>query len=668
MRGRIYYRTTSKAQFSPDWQDPPTAKVAAELGLERETRYAVDESMLGTALNGDFVSVKAARTKPPSWWRHVPEKKALLKKLGKADSLILQLTEVKVLERSPGGLPGTFHLKNQFAWVTPTDTNLPRKIEILPGEVQARSGDAVVFRIEKWSHATRMPQARLIERLGKPTDVGVDILGIIHRFGLPLHFSADVEAEAASLPPEPTAEDLHGREDWRDKPVFTIDPTDARDFDDAIAVKRLPKGAWELAVHIADVSHYVRPGTAMDAEARRRGNSVYLADRVIPMLPEKLSNGLCSLRPNEVKLTRLAVLTFDAKGRRTGARFAKAVIRSRQRFTYEQAFAAMKPYLKNPEAGWQAAEENLPAQAWTLAALLRQRRLENGALDLEMPEVRAVLDAKGKPIALQRSEYDESHQLIEEFMLAANQAVAEQLVQSGKPGIYRAHEDPEPERLQQLRETLGACGIRVGDLTVRRSLQQALAAILGRPDSHALKLAVLKSMKRAAYSAECTGHYGLAMPNYTHFTSPIRRYADLIVHRLQARLIFGEKLTLPGISTIQDIAEHISDTERNAAEAEQESRKLKQMEYFRNLIASGAKVSFPAVVTDVHRAGLFIEMTDVMARGIVRRENLKTVRFEAQGKIFISKKPKKIYQVGTVLQVVPVEVEADRGSIACRLA
>ena len=310
----------------------------------------------------------------------------------------------------------------------------------------------------------------------------------------------------------------------RNQFIVTIDPDDARDFDDAIHVEKLANGGWQLGVHIADVAAYVEPGSALDREARRRGNSVYLPDRVIPMLPERLSNGVCSLKPEVDRLTHSVFIQFDKRGVAKSARFARSVIRSAHRLTYKEAYAI----LTSPPRDRLGERLHL---AWELAALLRRRRFEHGALDLDFPEVKVLIDTHGKPVRLERVENDESHQLIEEFMLAANEAVARELKKRTIPTIYRVHENPDPEKLAEYRELALSFGYKVGDLTHRAELQRLLAEIRGKPEEQALKVGLLKSLKRARYDPQPLGHYGLAKTNYLHFTSPIRRYADLVVHR-----------------------------------------------------------------------------------------------------------------------------------------
>jgi len=420
--------------------------------------------------------------------------------------------------------------------------------------------------------------------------------------------------------------------------VFTIDPSDAKDFDDAVFVQRLnddPKngkaaGGWELAVHIADVSHYVEPGTAMDKEAIARGNSVYLADRVVPMLPEKLSNGICSLRPDVDRLTQAVIIRFNVHGKMVSERFTSAVIHSKRRYTYEEALVGLKMPDSEIKAlpTQEAAVTKQLHEAWRLAEQLRKRRFQQGALDLDFTEVKVVLDDKGRARDIVKVYYDETHQLIEEFMLAANEAVAKTTKNQLAPSIYRIHEDADPEKLLEFRDLARAYGYTVGDLTNRDLLQNLLRSIKGKPEEHTLKIGLLKSLKRAAYSVEPLGHYGLSKNNYTHFTSPIRRYADLVVHRVLRRLSQKGKLKddaktqAPKISRLTEIAKHISETERTAASAEQETRRLKLIEYMLWVSKEKPDKKFEALVYDMKPLGIFVELTDLNIKGLIRKEDL----------------------------------------------
>src|SRR5437660_6501886 len=386
------------------------------------------------------------------------------------------------------------------------------------------------------------------------------MLSIVRKYDLPTAFPKRVIDEANRIPQSVEQRMVDGREDLREKFIVTIDPDDARDFDDAIDVEKIDSEGWRLGVHIADVSAYVTPDSALDREARRRGNSVYLPDRVIPMLPERLSNGVCSLNPAVDRLTHSVFVEFDKSGLAKNARFAKTVIRSAKRLTYKEAYAILQA---KPDGELSRRLHT----AWGLASLLRRKRFEQGSLDLDFPEVKVHVDADGKPIRLERVENDQSHQLIEEFMLAANEAVARELRHRSIATIYRVHEDPDPEKLGEYREFILSFGYKVGDLSHRKEVQRFLASIKGKPEEQALKIGLLKSLKRARYAAQPLGHYGLAKANYLHFTSPIRRYADLVVHRALSNQRAARRPCHPDMSEIASIAEHLSITERTAADA-----------------------------------------------------------------------------------------------------
>src|SRR5438477_865922 len=436
---------------------------------------------------------------------------------------------IRILTRANETIVGTLQQTRNFFYVVPDDPRLVHNIYVQPSSIngrQPRLSDKVVVRIEAWESRHVNPEGKIIELLGPRTAPGVDILSIVRKYHLPVEFPRAVLEEASAIPETVTADAIDGREDLRSQFIVTIDPDDARDFDDAIHVEEITSG-WQLGVHIADVSAYVRPGSALDREAQTRGNSVYLPDRVIPMLPERLSNGVCSLNPHVDRLTHSVFLQFDKMGRARSARFARSVIRSAKRLTYKEAYRL----LKNP--AHDELSEHLHA-AWKLAALLRRKRFEHGALDLDMPEVKVIVDKSGKAVRFERVENDESHQLIEEFMLAANEAVARELKNRAIPTIYRVHENPDPERLAEFREFVLTHGMRVGDLTHRREVQRLLDLISGTAEEHPLKIGLLKSLKRARYATAPLGHYGLAKANYKHFTSPIRRYADLAAHRALA--------------------------------------------------------------------------------------------------------------------------------------
>ncbi|HZR78706.1 MAG TPA: VacB/RNase II family 3'-5' exoribonuclease, partial [Chthoniobacterales bacterium] len=487
-------------------------------------------------------------------------------------------------------------------------------------------------------------------------------LSIIRKYGLPTQFPKNVLDEANRIPTSVESRMIEGREDLRDKFIVTIDPDDARDFDDAIDVEKLDGEGWRLGVHIADVSAYVTPNNALDREAYRRGNSVYLPDRVIPMLPERLSNGVCSLNPGVDRLTFSAFIEFDKTGRPKNARFERTVIRSAKRLTYKEAYAI----LQSPRQDQLSASLRT---AWELASLLRRKRFEHGSLDLDFPEVKVYLDENGKPIRLERIENDESHQLIEEFMLAANEAVARELRHRSIPTVYRVHEDPDPEKLGEYREFILSFGYKVGDLSNRKEIQRFLASVRGKPEEQALKIGLLKSLKRAKYAAQPLGHYGLAKANYLHFTSPIRRYADLVVHRALADRNLSRRSRLD-LAQIESVAAHISDTERNAADAEIESVRLKKLQFFERQLDERNPQVFRAAVMDVRNYGLVVELPDALVSGVVHVSTLEDdfYRFDAAQRLLVGRRTNRRYKVGDQIKVFVARVDTFKQQIDFAIA
>jgi len=669
-KGRYIARTGRAGELNGEIRFHPKGHAFVYVEGERETlgfdRVFIHPKNTATALNGDRVALLLQKPPVPEWTRNIRNDAARRHVEALQDERDLEGVVVKVLERRNAFVVGTFRREGKFAFVQLDEAFLPPTIELdrrhpLP-DPEPADGYKVVARVTEWTSRTSPPRGQVTEVLGPAGEPGIDILSIIHKHRLPLEFPPEVLAEARAVADSVTADDLAmgAREDWRDRPIMTIDPVDARDFDDAILVTPLENGDWELAVHIADVSHYVKPGSALDREAEKRGNSVYLVDRVIPMLPPNLSNGICSLRPDEDRLTRAAIMRFDASGHLKKVRFVPAVIRSQKRLTYEEAYARMK-------LGPAAAAEDPVAErlqtAWKLASVLRARRFEQGGLDLDFPEIKVLLDAKGAPRDLVRIEYDESHQMIEEFMLAANEAVAKATKDALKPSIYRVHEDPDEDRLDQFRDLILSHGIQVGDLTNRAEVQRLLRSVRGLAEEHAIKIGLLKSLKRATYDAEPIGHYGLAKVNYTHFTSPIRRYSDLIVHRVLNSLTGHSKDPVPGQKRLVEIAEHLSTTERAAADAETESQKLKQLEYFDRLVRESPDDPpvYRAAIVEVRRMGLFVELSDYFIRGLVRVEDFPRRAdgyfFDPQRLRYASRNPPTTFQTGGEVAVTVSRVD-----------
>ena len=623
--GKLSIHQVGYGFLSPETPGEPDVFIAAE--------------NIGTAMHGDRV---VARISPDTPYGRIK---------GRREGRV-----IRILERAHDTIVGTLQRSQNFYYVVPDDPRFVHDIYVHPDRDQrqqpsANVGDKVVVRLEAWESRHINPEGEIIEVLGAASAPGVDMLSIIRKFHLRAEFPKDVLDQAERIPEKIDSRQLEGREDLRKEFIVTIDPDDARDFDDAVQVEKTNSG-WRLGVHIADVAAYVEPGSALDREARRRGNSVYLPDRVIPMLPERLSNGVCSLKPGVDRLTHSVFLHFDKNGVAKSARFTRSVIRSAHRFTYKHAYAI----LKSPPRDQLGERLHL---SWELAALLRRKRFEHGGLDLDFPEVKVWVDKQGHPVKLERVENDESHQLIEEFMLAANEAVARELKKRAVPTVYRVHENPDPEKLAEYRELVLSFNYRVGDLTHRGELQRLLELIGGKPEEQALKIALLKSLKRARYFAQPLGHYGLAKANYLHFTSPIRRYADLVVHRALGRDTAARRPDQLGMAEIASIAEHISITERNAADAEIDAAQMKKLEFFQRQLDERNPQIFRAAVVDVRNYGLMVELPDALITGLVHVSSLTDdfYLFEAARRQLIGRRSRKRFSVGDQLSVFVARVD-----------
>src|ERR1043166_4447599 len=565
---------------------------------------------------------------------------------------------IRILERASETVVGTLQKSRNFHYVIPDDPRSPHDIYTTP-TLNAQVGDKVVVKLAEWTSRHVNPEGEIVEVLGKSDAPGVDILAIIRKHHLPQSFSEQTLAEATGIPEKIPADEISRRLDLRDKFIVTIDPDDAKDFDDAVNVDELPDGGWRLGVHIADVSHYVKPGSALDREARARGNSVYLVDRVLPMLPEKLSNGVCSLRPREDRLTQSCIIEFTPKLTVRHVEFALSAIHSRHRLTYKEAFARLQGHGDHEELTRELKK------MWRLASKLRQQRFAQGSLNLDFPEVKVRLDKHGKPTHIEKIYYDISHQLIEEFMLAANEAVARHLCNRQVPTIYRIHEDPELEKLRDFRQYAQSFGYKVGDVTNRRELQKLLEAVRGKPEEFAINLALLRSLKQARYSTQPVGHYGLAKEFYTHFTSPIRRYADLVVHRTLSAAA-GHR---DGVGELARVAEHISRTERVADEAEKESVELKKIEYFQQQLMKGKLDAMDALVSGVRNFGLFVELTESLVQGLVHISTLDDdfYHYDELRERLVGKRTKRVIQIGDKLKVQVERVDVFKRQIDFRV-
>lgn len=675
--GRIQFRAGGSAFVVRD--APPGARVS-----EPSVQIASEDA--GVALPGDRVSVRifeGVQGRRPG------------EPVGRV---------VGVVERSRDTIVGDLRRSGRGYAVVPDDPRFVYEIQV-PDPAKAGTkpppqvGDKVIVKLAEWKQRKQPLTGEIIRRLGRTHEPRTELLGIFEKHGLDPRFPSDVEKEAAAIPNQVLPHELAHRLDYRAIPVFTIDPDDAKDFDDALSVEMQVDGDVRVGIHIADVSTYVRPGTALDREGQRRGNSTYLVGTVIPMLPEKLSNGLCSLVEAEDRLCKAVFLTFAKNGRIKETTFANTVIRSRKRLTYRQAYALLfendpdkiralplPPKHQTGSTGRSLRElsdaelsdlQSWLRTLWRIANGLRRERMAHGSLDLDMPETKIFVDELGFADRLERIEQDESHQLIEEFMLAANEAVARLTRTHRLPSVYRVHDNPEEEKLEEYRQFVATYGIEVGDLTRREEVSKLLEALRTHPQGYTLRTQFLRSLKKACYRATPDGHYGLNKKDYTHFTSPIRRYADLVVHRVfQTYLIKHGGQPAPAGSAgydvrgVQSLGEHLSLTEVNSMEAERESVKIKLLEFFERELAKKERTPFAAVITDVRRHGFFIELVESMTFGFVSASTLGDDNYilNTAGTELVGRRKHKRFAIGGRLNVVVQKVDRFKRLIDFRVA
>ena len=528
---------------------------------------------------------------------------------------------VRVLDRARERVVGRFETKDGRKIVLPYDPKIDAVIRIEEGKSHgAREGEIVEARLTSFPDGKRVAHGVVDDRIGFLGEPGVDIEIVLRSHRLPTRFPEPVVAEAERFPEEVRTEDLLGRRDFRDHRIVTIDGETAKDFDDAIEVEKTASG-FRIGVHIADVSHYVEEGSTLDDEARSRGTSVYFPGRVLPMLPERLSNGLCSLNPRVDRLVLSAILELDARGRVTGAEFTKGVIRSAHRMTYTEVARILEGPPNPDDARRYGAFLGDFRLMGEVAALLGHRREARGSIDFDLPDADIVLDDAGLVVGIIPESRNVAHRLIEEFMLAANEAVAKKLLFAKQPAMYRVHDKPDPDRLTDLREVLESFGYKMkGDLAelAPSEFQRLLKEIDGKPEERLLHDLLLRAQRKAIYSEECRGHYALAAAYYCHFTSPIRRYPDLIVHRQLSRLVAeGRPIAAKDFEAfnerLKEVSTHCSERERRAEQAERESLLWKKIVFMRDKLQR----EFDAYVTGVTSFGVFVMLKDFFVEGLV---------------------------------------------------
>lgn len=672
--GRILFRQSGAATIIPD--SKPSTPVAEG--------HPVSSEDTGVAMHGDQVLA-----------RKLEKPRRPFKGKGRAPQYDPKekpkLRVIRILKRAREIIPGTLERGRHASFVIPDDPRITQDI-LVPDPANSsilpipKVGDKVIVKMLEWTQRHLNPEGEIIEVLGRTNEPDAEFKAILYKYDLNPKFPAAVEKQTEAVPNSVPEKDTKGRQDCRDLFTFTIDPDDAKDFDDAISVEDLSDGKTRVGIHIADVSAYVKPGSPLDVEAQKRGNSTYLVGTVIPMLPHALSNGLCSLVEAEDRLTKSCFITYNAKAEITQVSFANTVINSNKRLTYKQALAFMqeddfdivrktplppkhqtgsigRPLEDLSEGEMQSLQKHI-RKLWDIASILRQRRFTKGSLDLDMTDVKIYVDEDGYADRLEKQFNDESHQLIEEYMLSANEQVAKIMKKENFPCIYRVHDEPDEDKLNELRETMMSFGVSCGNLTKPREMAALLKKLKEHPQGYTLKVHVLRSLKQAQYRASSDGHYGLAKPDYTHFTSPIRRYSDLIVHRVLDGYLHKIKAesapAKPEIrytqGKLESLGDHLCVTERNSVDAERESVKTKLLEYFDHELKKDAKQTFNAVISDVKNHGLFVELTDSMAFGMVHISTLDDDFYHAteDGTALVGRRKKKTYSLG---QYISVQVE-----------
>jgi ribonuclease R len=601
----------------------------------------VAERNLGTAFHGDLVET------------------TLLARQSADRSKSLEGQITRVVSRKHADITGTLKRSGSFYIVRPDLGEVHRNIYVPREELLgAEPGDKVIVGDIVWDNPKLNPEGKVTRKLGKAGSPDVELAAIAEEFGLSVLFSEDALAEAGRISEEIPKKELKKRKDIRDQVVITIDPDDAKDFDDALSIEDI-KGGHRVGVHIADVGHYIEPGSALDEEAHKRGNSVYLVGKVIPMLPENLSNGVCSLKPDVDRLAYSVFVDLSHDGKVMGSSVAKTAINNKRRYTYDEA----QKTIDSGNGDYVDALRKLNG----VAQLLRAKRMAEGSVNFHSDEVYFELDEDGKPTAVKRKKLKESNHLVEEFMLLANKVVAARIgaPEKGdpKPFVYRVHDRPDGEKITEFARFVKSLGYNVGkpDSISPRTINQLLEDVKDKPEEAIVNEVAIRSMAKAVYTTENIGHYGLGFSHYTHFTSPIRRYADLVVHRLLHSYEMDQTKRLPNASQLEETCEHISFTERNAVDAERRSVKLKQIEFLADRVGD----EFDAVISGVVNFGLFVKLEETLAEGLIKMRDLDDdfYVFDEKRYALVGRKTKRSIRLGDELRVKLVRVDPDRAEL-----
>ena len=565
---------------------------------------------------------------------------------------------IEIIQRAKETFVGTLRVEKNYAFLLTEDRTLANDIfvprDMLKG---GKDGDKAVVKVTKWPEDAKNPIGKVVDILGQAGDNTTEMHAILAEYGLPYVYPKNVEAAADQISDVITPEDYAEREDFRSITTFTIDPKDAKDFDDALSIRPLKPGLWEVGVHIADVTHYVKEGSCIDKEAEKRATSVYLVDRTIPMLPERLCNLLCSLRPNEEKLAYSAIFEMNDKAEVKHSRIVKTVIKSDRRFTYEEAQSVI-------ETGEGEYKEEI-LKLNELVQILRKNRMASGAVDFDRVEVRFEIDEKGKPLSVYFKESKEANKLIEEFMLLANRTVAERIGKVGKDAkakvfSYRIHDLPDPDKLENLNWFVNRFGYKIrtsgSKSEVSKSLNKLLGEVRGTKEQNLIEMISLKAMQKAKYSTHNIGHYGLAFDYYTHFTSPIRRFPDMMVHRLLARYLAGGRSAQE--AKYEDLCDHSSNMEQIAANAERASIKYKQVEFMGERMGQ----EFDGTISGVTEWGLYVEVNENKCEGMIPMRELDDDYYDFDEKAYCltGRRYHKKYCLGDPVRIKVVRANLER--------